>query len=101
LDAEECRRSLREPAARREFLDGDGSAGGRGQTYLEPIRAFHAISAGLQLALSEVHHLDMRPLDLIAAMDLLLGPNAKALVSDWFAGKPAFASAYGAERDLL
>jgi Fe-S-cluster containining protein len=94
LDAEECRTSLLDPEARARFL----SAGGGGKSYQEPVLAFHAISAGLQLALSEVHHLDMRPLDLIAAMDLLLGSGSEALVQSWCSGKPAFASAYGGER---
>jgi hypothetical protein len=96
LDADECSNSLRDPDARARFL----SSGGGGKSYQEPVLAFHAISAGLQLALSEVHHLDMRPLDLMAAMDLLLGPSSDALIQRWLSGKPAFAAAYGGERQL-
>jgi Fe-S-cluster containining protein len=96
LDAEECRSTLRDPEARLRFL----SSRGGGRNYQQPVQAFHAISAGLQLALSEVHHLDMRPLDLIAAMHLLLGPDCENLIANWRKGKPAFAAAYGAERDL-
>ena len=62
-----------DPEARAAFL----AAGVGGRSFMEPIRAFHAVSAGLQLGLSELHGLDMRPLDLTAALDLLLnGPPA-------------------------
>ena len=37
---------------------------------MEPIRAFHAVSAGIQLGLAELYRLDMRALDLTAAIDL-------------------------------
>ena len=73
LDAAECEKRLRDPAARAAFL----AEGVGGHSFMEPIRAFHAVSAGIQLGLSELHGLDMRPLDLIAALDLLLnGPQA-------------------------
>ena len=49
---------------------------------MEPIRAFHAVSAGLQLALAELYKLDMRALDLTAAMDLLLN-GAESIPADW------------------
>jgi Fe-S-cluster containining protein len=94
LDAGECARRLREPAARAAFLaDGLGS-----HSFMEPIRAFHAVSAGLQLALSELHGLDMRPLELTAAMHLLLN-GAPSLPDQWIAGQASFASARTDEND--
>ena len=63
---------------------------------MEPIRAFHAVSAGIQLGLSELHGLDMRPLDLIAALDLLLnGPES--IPDAWIGGGSAFESARGSD----
>src|SRR5690606_6640909 len=44
LDAQECRRNLRDPQARAAFL----ASGTGGHSFMEPIHAFHAISAGLQ-----------------------------------------------------
>ena len=81
LDAGECEQRLRDPAARAAFLaDGVG-----GHSFLEPIRAFHAVSAGMQLGVSELYGLDMQPLDLVAALDLLLnGPEA--IPDAWIAG---------------
>ena len=73
LDAAECEKRLRNRSARAAFL----AEGVGGHSFMEPIRAFHAVSAGIQLGASELHGLDMRPLDLIAALDLLLnGPEA-------------------------
>jgi hypothetical protein len=92
LDAGECATRLRQPDARAAFL----ASGRGGHSYLEPIRAFHAISAGLQLGLSELYGLDMRPLDLTAAMQLLLaGPESGAL--EWIGGQKPFESAVRAE----
>jgi Fe-S-cluster containining protein len=92
LDADECATRLRDPDARAAFL----ASGRSGHSYLEPIRAFHAISAGLQLGLSELYHLDMRPLELTAAMQLLLaGPEAGP--RDWISGEKPFESAVRAE----
>ncbi len=88
LSAADCATRLREPEARAAFL----ARGSGGQSYLEPIRAFHAMSAGLQLGLSELYRLDMRPLDLTAALQLLLS-GAKASESDWLAGRTPFALA--------
>lgn len=63
---------------------------------MEPIRAFHAISAGLQLSLSELYGLDMRPLELTLALDLLLnGPESSA--ADWLSGQQVFKSALGGD----
>jgi hypothetical protein len=88
LDADECATRLRDPAAREEFL-----AGGRGgHTYMEPIRAFHAISAGLQLGLEELYLLDMRPLELTTVMHLLLS-GTDGLPGVWMGGDKPFASA--------
>jgi Fe-S-cluster containining protein len=90
LDAAECEKRLRDPSARAEFL----AEGVGGHSFMEPIRAFHAVSAGIQLGASELHGLDMRPLDLIAALDLLLnGPEA--LPDAWIAGGASFESARG------
>jgi Fe-S-cluster containining protein len=88
LDAGECATRLRDPAARAAFL-ADGSAG---HSFLEPIRAVHAVSAGIQLGLSELYDLDMRPLELTAAMDLLLNGPASG-PDDWVAGQRPFESA--------
>jgi len=85
LDAHECETRLREPVAREAFL-ADESAG---HSFMEPIRAFHAVSAGLQLALAELYKLDMRALDLTAAMDLLLN-GAESIPADWIGTGHAF-----------
>jgi hypothetical protein len=90
LDAAACEKRLRDPVARAAFL----AEGVGGQSFMEPIRAFHAVSAGLQLGASELHGLDMRPLDLIGALDLLLnGPPS--IPDDWIAGGSPFESAAG------
>jgi Fe-S-cluster containining protein len=87
LDATECENRLRDVEARAAFLAGNLG----GHSYMEPIRAFHAVSAGLQLALAELYNLDMSPLDLTAAMDLLLnGPES--VPADWMNGRSAFDS---------
>ena len=65
---------------------------------MEPIRAFHAVSAGLQIALAELYSLDMRPLDLTAAMDLLLnGPES--IPAEWMIGKTPFDSVRSVDAD--
>lgn len=92
LDAGECATRLRDPGARAEFL----AKGRGGHSFLEPIRAFHAISAGLQLGLSELYQLDMRPLELTAALGLLLsGPGS--IPSEWLNGQTPFESAVRAD----
>jgi hypothetical protein len=94
LDALDCERRLYDPEERERFLrDGSGS-----RMLLEPVRAMQALSAGLQLALSERFDLDMRPLDLILAMDLLLR-RGQEVIDEWFKGEPAFASALGARSE--
>lgn len=92
LNAEECATRLREPDARAEFLE----SGVGGHTYMEPIRGFHAISAGLQLALWELFHLDMRPLELTAAVRLLL-EDTGTLPEKWLRGERAFETARGGD----
>jgi Fe-S-cluster containining protein len=87
LDATECATRLREPSARAEFLQ----LGRGGKSYLQPIAGAHAVSAGLQLGVSELYHLDMRPLDLAHAIHLLLG-NDGSLAEQWLAGQQPFAA---------
>ena len=63
---------------------------------MEPIRAVHAISAGLQVLLSEFYNLDMRPLELTSALHLLF-EAPEAVATSWLDGGPAFASARGGD----
>jgi hypothetical protein len=92
LDAGECSRRLRDPRVRSEFL----AKGTGGHSFLEPIRAFHAISAGLQLSLAELYQLDMLPLELTAALNLLL-QGSPSLASDWLRGQNSLESARGGD----
>lgn len=93
LDAGECATRLRDPEARAAFL----ARGVGGRSFMEPIRAFHAVSAGLQLGLSELFGLDMRPLELTAAVHLLLtGPES--LAGAWLHGDRPFEQARGADQ---
>ena len=92
LDAAACARALRDPEAHAAFLAGDLSF----PCYLEPIRAFHAVTAGMQLAVHELHGLQMLPLELTAAMRLLLD-DPEALPQRWLAGEDAFAEARGGD----
>ncbi|MDC0677580.1 YkgJ family cysteine cluster protein [Sorangium atrum] len=93
LDAGECATRLRDPEARAAFL----ARGVGGRSFMEPIRGVHAISAGLQLSLSELFRLDMRPLELTAAMHLLLnGPDS--LADAWIRGERPFESARSADK---
>jgi len=95
LDAEECKSRLRDPAARAAFLE----RGSGGRSFMEPIRAFHAISAGLQLSLSELYGLDMRPLELSLALDSLLnGPESSP--GEWLNGLRPFEAALGGNNAL-
>lgn len=92
LDADECSTRLRDPEARAAFVE----SGEGGHSFMEPIRGFHAVSAGMQLALAELYALDMRPLELTLALGLLLnGPPS--LVSDWLAGKRSLEAARGGD----
>ncbi len=92
LDAGECRARLREPDKRAAFVE----SGAGGHSFMEPIRGFHAVSAGVQLALAELYGLDMRPLELTAAMQLLLNEPG-ALVGEWLGGKRSLEAARGGD----
>jgi Fe-S-cluster containining protein len=92
LDADECAKRLRDPETRAEFL----RTGAAGHAFLEPIRAFHAISAGLQLSLDELYRLDMRPLDLIAAIHLALS-GSDDVAGQWLRGSKSFEAARGGD----
>jgi Fe-S-cluster containining protein len=92
LDAGGCAKILRDPVARAEFLTNPRA----GYSFAEPIRACLAISAGLQLGLSEVYQLDMHPLELAAAVDLLLA-GSQSLPAHWISGQRAFAPARATE----
>lgn len=105
LDAGICQEKLREGPTREAFFAGTLE----GHVFVEPIRAFHAISAGLQLALSECFGLDMRPLDLTASLDLVLSADetvskaaqtSEALLQPlhaWLQRKPSLAEARGGD----
>lgn len=95
LDADECATRLRDPEARAAFL----ASGRGGRSYLEPIRGAQAVSAGLQLGVSELYHLDMRPLDLAHAMHLLLGAD-ESLAEQWVNGQQPFEAALSEAEDL-
>ena len=88
LDAGECETRLRDPDARAAFL----ATNEGGHSFMEPIRAFHAVSAGLQVGLSELYNLDMRALDLTAAMDLLLNGD-ESIPADWIGTRHPFEAA--------
>jgi len=92
LDAQACAELLREPAARADFVAGQRTF----PCYLEPVRAFHALSAGLQLALDELHGLDTHPLELTAAMRILFDDPAR-VTEEWLAGRDPFQAARGAD----
>jgi Fe-S-cluster containining protein len=87
LDAGECETRLRDPAVRADFVENGG-----GHLFVEPIRAFRAVSAGIQLALAELFGLDMRPLELSAVMNLLLS-GGSSLAEAWISGQQPFEDA--------
>jgi hypothetical protein len=87
LDATECENRLQDPKARAEFVEHGG-----GHVFVEPIQAFRAVSAGLQLSLSELYELDLRPLELCAAMQILLQGDA-SLADEWLDGGRPFDAA--------
>lgn len=91
LDAALCERTLRDPDTRERFLDGSLTV----PCYLEPIRAFHAVAAGLQLALHELQGLRMRPLELTAAVRIL-ADEPETVTRRWLAGADPFQAARGA-----
>jgi Fe-S-cluster containining protein len=88
LDATECETRLQDPKARAEFAENGG-----GHVFVEPIRAFRAVSAGLQLCLAELYGLDLRPLELCAAMDVLFQSKASLLIGEWLGGGRPFEAA--------
>lgn len=92
LDAAACERNLRDPAARDAFLRGETSV----PCYLEPIRAGHAVTAGLQLALDQLHGLEMLPLELTAAMRIIFD-DWDGVPQRWLGGKDPFATARGGD----
>jgi Fe-S-cluster containining protein len=87
-DAAGCAERLRDPATRAEA---HANVLG-GHSFVEPIRAFIAISAGLQLSLREVYALDSQPLELTAIVHLLLSGPA-SLAAQWIGGFTPFESA--------
>jgi len=92
LDAAACERALHDPETHAAFVAGTAAL----PCYLEPIRAFHAVTAGVQLALAELHGLRMAPLDLTAAMRILLD-DPDGVPAAWLAGADPFAEARGAD----
>lgn len=98
LDEQACRSKLYDREQRAAYERGDLP----GHSFVEPVRAVHAISAGLQLGLHEGLGLDMRPLDLTAALYLLLSdlrssePGA-GRTQRWLDGLPAFVEAHGGD----
>jgi hypothetical protein len=92
LDAAACERTLHDPEARSELLAGKLGV----PCFLEPIRTFHAVAAGVQLALSELHGLGAEPLELTAAVRLI-ADDAEAVSRAYFAGEQPFAAARGAD----
>jgi Fe-S-cluster containining protein len=87
LDADECKTRLLDAEARATFA----RAGG-GRLFQQPVQAARAVSAGLQLAITGIYHLDMRPLELGAAMHILLEQGASATEA-WLAGGSPLESA--------
>ena len=92
-DEQACRSKLHDREQRAAYERGELP----GHSFVEPVRAVHAISAGLQLGLHEGLGLDMRPLDLTAALHVLLSEAAETKAQRWFEGSPAFAEAYGGD----
>ena len=64
--------------------------------YLEPIRAFHAVTAGLQLALDQLQGLEVLPLELTAAMRIM-ADDPDTVPQQWLGGKDPFAAARGGD----
>lgn len=92
LDAAACERNLRDPEAHAAFVAGKASV----PCYLEPIRAFHAVTAGLQIALDELHGLEVLPLELTAAIRIL-ADDPEGVPARWLGGKDPFAAARGGD----
>jgi hypothetical protein len=92
LDATACERALRVPDARADFLAGKLTI----PCFLEPIRAFHAIAAGVQLALDELHGLEVLPLELTAAMRIMVD-DPETTPQRWLGGHNPFDAARGGD----
>jgi hypothetical protein len=92
LDAGLCDRTLRDPDARAEFLAGTLAV----PCYLEPIRAFHAVMAGMQLSLRELEGLQVLPLELTAAMRIMVD-ESETVPQKWLAGEDPFNAARGGD----
>jgi hypothetical protein len=92
LDAAACERNLRDPEGHAAFVAGEASV----PCYIEPIRAFHAVTAGLQLALDQLHGLEVLPLELTGAMRILVD-DPVAVPAQWLGGKDPFAAARGGD----
>lgn len=92
LDAEACARTLRDAEARAAYLAGTLLV----PSYLEPLRAFHAVTAGMELSLHELHGLRMSPLELTAAMRVLLD-EPETVTRRWLAGEDPFEAARGGD----
>ena len=88
LDASACERSLHDPATRAAFLAGTVKV----PCYLEPMRAFHAVTAGLQLAIDQLLGLEATQLELTAAMRIMID-NPDTVPQHWLGGKNPFAAA--------
>jgi len=92
LDAAACERNLHEPEARAAFLAGDSAV----PCFIEPIRAFHAVAAGVQLALDDLHGLEVLPLELTAALRIL-ADDPETVPQRWLAGQDPFQAARGGD----
>jgi hypothetical protein len=88
LDASACERSLHDPATRAAVLAGTVSV----PCYLAPMRAFHAVTAGLQLAIDQLLGLEATPLELTAAMRIMID-DPETVPQQWLSGKDPFAAA--------
>jgi Fe-S-cluster containining protein len=111
IDEQACVSKLYDEKKREAYRRGELP----GHFYLEPVRAFHAMSAGLQLSLAEHFGLDMRPLDLNASLALLLGEWASRIksrqdgtsgdgadcVTLWMNGLPGFEATRGGDATRL
>jgi Fe-S-cluster containining protein len=100
LDEKACAEKLRNRELRAAYERGELP----GHAFAEPIRAVHAVSAGIQLGLFEGLGLDVRPLDLAAALDALLREQAPGAPSEpagrverWLSGAPTFADTRGGD----
>lgn len=92
LDAKACEASLYDATARAEYLAGTFEL----PSYLEPMRAFHAVAQGVDLTLSEVFGLAVAPLELTWAMRVLVD-DPDGVPGAWLRGEDPFVAARGAD----